>query len=78
MSGFFSGYADMGMLASMLPIGIGRAENVFGSKKDAREKIAESLLVHLRELAAAHDKRDQEFLASLPPIAVAPKLPSPD
>ncbi|KAI1143847.1 hypothetical protein F5Y05DRAFT_8373 [Hypoxylon sp. FL0543] len=64
--GFYSGHADLGLLAPKLPIGVGRVENVLG-QKPAREKSAEDLLVHLRKLAAECDEADREFLAKSPP-----------
>ncbi|KAI2472021.1 hypothetical protein F4781DRAFT_46542 [Annulohypoxylon bovei var. microspora] len=66
MNDFYNGHAELGLLASKLPIGIGRVENVFG-KKAAKERIAEELLEYLRKLAAEHDEADQRFLASIAP-----------
>ncbi|KAI1417586.1 hypothetical protein F5Y13DRAFT_151356 [Hypoxylon sp. FL1857] len=60
--GFYSGYADLDLLSSKLPAGVGRVENVLG-QKPAEERIAEELLVHLRELAAECDEADRQFLA---------------
>lgn len=66
-TGFFSGYPDMGILAPALPIGVGHVKEVLG-KRQAKEKIAEELLVHLRRIAAEYDEADQRFLESLPPV----------
>ncbi|KAI0386281.1 hypothetical protein F5Y04DRAFT_243769 [Hypomontagnella monticulosa] len=62
-SDFYKGYAELGMLASQLPEGVGHVKDVFG-KKPAREKIAEELLEPLRKLAAKFDEQDRQFLAS--------------
>ncbi|OTB08643.1 hypothetical protein M426DRAFT_159028 [Hypoxylon sp. CI-4A] len=67
LAGFFDGYADLGLLAQRLPKGVGRVEKVLG-KKPAKEKIAESLLNHLRKLVAENDERDEQFLANLSPV----------
>ncbi|KAI1768838.1 hypothetical protein GGR53DRAFT_475954 [Hypoxylon sp. FL1150] len=65
--GFFSGYPVMGILGSAIPKGVGHVKEVLG-KRQAKEKMAEELLVHLRGIAAGHDEADQRFLASLLPV----------
>ncbi|KAI0887264.1 uncharacterized protein GGS22DRAFT_156576 [Annulohypoxylon maeteangense] len=65
-SGFYNGYADLGILSTKFPIGAGRVENVLG-KKAAKEQIAEQLLVQLRKQAAEHDEADKRYyLENLP------------
>ncbi|KAI1096308.1 hypothetical protein F5B19DRAFT_141132 [Rostrohypoxylon terebratum] len=66
LAGFFDGYAELGMLATIFPQDAGRVQRVIG-KKAAKEKIAEELLAHMRKLGAEHDERDKRFLDSLGP-----------
>ncbi|KAI0179981.1 hypothetical protein GGR52DRAFT_529292 [Hypoxylon sp. FL1284] len=68
-SGFFSGHADMGMLATALPVGCGRVEGVLG-KKLAKQKIAEGLLAPLRNMAEPHDEAYQQFIKKNPHLEV--------
>ncbi|KAL7627018.1 hypothetical protein AAE478_003794 [Parahypoxylon ruwenzoriense] len=73
VNGFYDGSPDLGILAPLLPPGVGRVEGVI-SKKVAREKIAQELLVPLRNLAAQRDEENRRFLESPPSeVEINPK-----
>ncbi|KAI0010134.1 hypothetical protein F4779DRAFT_616864 [Xylariaceae sp. FL0662B] len=66
--GFYSGYPDFGMHAPRFPEGLGRVENVY-NQKAAKEKIAEAILTHLRQVQADREKEIQDVLQGLPPVS---------
>ncbi|KAI1502744.1 hypothetical protein F5X99DRAFT_417730 [Biscogniauxia marginata] len=68
--GFFSGYPDLGINASLFPDGVGRVNNIL-SKKAAKEKIAEDLLKPLKQIYNKHQEDIRKFFES--PPAATPK-----
>ncbi|KAI1633736.1 hypothetical protein F4809DRAFT_570532 [Biscogniauxia mediterranea] len=68
--GFFSGYPDFGIHAGMVPVGIGRVENIL-SKKAAKEKIAEELLAPLQQIYDERRESDRKFMEG--PASVKPR-----